>query len=256
MDNFQKFVSENGIDKINYSHDVNNKPTYTNFNKINIEETKRKNNSANINNKNGSLILETDDVTWESADYEIARICSYENDLKNFHGILKLSTLSSFTLAKKHFKELSLLIHPDKSSNVDASKAFNIIKEALTNFDAKEFIEEKNELLEEITNKVHNAVMRKNAKLRKKNKLLIDLDSSQVKKIIKEKYDKEFEKRLNTLIYNDKTVKSNFEYLKKLAEEQRLNTTFYKKHIEHSGTLVNEYSEMWKAHVAKKKNSK
>lgn len=196
--------------------------------------------------KNAPLMMEVNEVavTWLSGPEEVDRMLSSPKD--SHFELFKLPPYATEELIKKHYKKLSVLIHPDKCQHDGAADAFHLLTTAYNELLKPEYRSKYAEVIREARDqvlKVRQAVNKKKKDEGKTDFLPTDDDAIRADVIVT--CDKIIKERETRLSYAEETRRRNAERdeQQKVAEEaeQYRKEIAHKKWVEERDTRVDNW---------------
>lgn len=148
------------------------------------------------------------DVKWGSGHEQVERILKNRYTASHFELFL-LPPYATEELIRKHYKKLSVLIHPDKCKHPEASDAFFMVSQAYEELLKPEFRAKYVDVIEEAKHEVLLERKRQNKLRAKRGEELLRMDDDAIRADTIAKCDAIVKNREERLEYADRTKREN-----------------------------------------------
>eukprot|EP01054_Gregarina_sp_Poly1_P001424 Gregarina_sp_Poly_1__1423@NODE_1354_length_4307_cov_66_336085_g908_i0_p2_GENE_NODE_1354_length_4307_cov_66_336085_g908_i0NODE_1354_length_4307_cov_66_336085_g908_i0_p2_ORF_typecomplete_len359_score61_61DnaJ/PF00226_31/4_6e14DnaJ/PF00226_31/2_2e03Mitofilin/PF09731_9/0_012Pheromone/PF08015_11/1_3Pheromone/PF08015_11/3_6e03GBP_C/PF02841_14/3_1LRIF1/PF15741_5/3_8e03LRIF1/PF15741_5/0_32_NODE_1354_length_4307_cov_66_336085_g908_i017432819 len=179
---------------------------------------------------------EVDSVTvdWKTSDEQVDRILGCLRANSSHFDVLLLPPYASKELIKKHFRKLSVLIHPDKCSHPESQTAFMAVKKSFEELQKPEYRAKYVDVIEEAKQQIISE-RKKAAKSNKQSATTVDEDDEAIRKETIERCDKILKEREERIAYAEQTRLDNELRLQRMQAEQEAEE--YRKQVERNKWL-------------------
>lgn len=149
-------------------------------------------------------------VEWETGAKEVERILSLRQGASHFE-MFKLPPYASEELIKKHYKKLSVLIHPDKCRHDMAKDAFHLLNTAYGELLKPEYRSRYAGVIDEAKKQVLDAIIAENKVRKRRGMDLLPTDNDSIRDQVIRKCEDIVKRVEEKLSYAEQTRRQNKE---------------------------------------------
>eukprot|EP01053_Blabericola_migrator_P000019 Blabericola_migrator_1__18@NODE_1005_length_5722_cov_152_220336_g691_i0_p3_GENE_NODE_1005_length_5722_cov_152_220336_g691_i0NODE_1005_length_5722_cov_152_220336_g691_i0_p3_ORF_typecomplete_len298_score94_74DnaJ/PF00226_31/6_1e14DnaJ/PF00226_31/1_7e03Mitofilin/PF09731_9/0_12LPD30/PF18850_1/0_18LPD30/PF18850_1/9_7e02LPD30/PF18850_1/3_4e03Eco57I/PF07669_11/6_8Gluconate_2dh3/PF13618_6/18_NODE_1005_length_5722_cov_152_220336_g691_i015052398 len=172
------------------------------------------------------------DVDWKTSNDQVDRIIECLKRGSSHFDILLAPPYASKELIKKHFRKLSVLIHPDKCDHEEAHTAFMAVKKSFEELQKPEYRAKYMDVIEEAKEQL---IKEKKEQAKKGKKTAVEETDEDLRKATIERCDQILKEREERIAYAEKTRMENELRLQRLKAEQEAEE--YRKQLERNKWL-------------------